>query len=242
MSQLSLDFLLTLGGVGAFALVWLGLARNIASIARRDRNPPSFHPVLGASHIGRFASWALVGGATLSTDPWTGVLLLTTRIPAVGLVAVTFLQRRECRPSAQRVAKTLVPLLAGMILACFAVAKLQPTLPLLHPSGALSFLPPATLLQYGLNAGVLACFGVQILYALPAQIDAAGQKPLGNLRWFQLGLLANYAYALLYAMRVQDSLVALVMIGAYGAVLAEQAVLVTRIERGIRRLRRNTGR
>jgi hypothetical protein len=237
VTLLSLDSLLTLGGIAAFALVWLGLARNIASIARRDRNPPSFHPVLGAAHIGRFASWALVGGATLSTDPWTGVLLLTTRIPAVGLVAVTFLQRRECRPSARRIARTLVPLLTGMVFACFAVARLQPTLSVVQPSGALSFLPAATVLQYVLNAGVLACFAVQILYALPAQIEAAAQKPLGNLRWFQLGLLANYAYALVYAMRVQDSLVAVVMIGAYGAVLAEQALLVTRIERGIRRLR-----
>ena len=67
------------------------------------------------------------------------------------------------------------------------------------------------------------------------------RKPLGNLRWFQLALLANYAYAFVYASFVLDPLVELVMRVAYGIALLEQAIFVALIECGIRRLRRGGG-
>ena len=63
----------------------------------------------------------------------------------------------------------------------------------------------------------------------------ARRKPLGNLRWFQLSLLANYGYTLLYSFVVQDELIRSVMRGAYGLVFIEQAILVAMIERAIRR-------
>jgi uncharacterized membrane protein len=102
-----------------------------------------------------------------------------------------------------------------------------------------SALPPATLLQYVLNALVVVCFAVQLGYALPRQIAQAVAKPLGNLRWFQLGLLSNYAYTFAYASFVQDALVGVVMRYAYALVFAEQLVLVAIIESGIRRRRRS---
>jgi len=231
------DGLLTIGGVIAFSGVWFGLARNIADIARRARNPPTFHPLLHSAHLGRFAGWAGVGAATLRNDPWTGLLLLSTRLPATALVAVTFLQRRECRPALSRVVATLAPLLLGLSALCTGIYWLEGRLPVLRPTGTLAFLPPATALQYALNGFVVACFAAQILYALPLQIRAALDKPLGNLRWFQLGLLFNYAYTLAYSARVEEALVGRVMAGAYGAALVEQAVLVLLIERGVRRHR-----
>jgi hypothetical protein len=230
---------MALGGVAIFCLVWAGLAINIAKIARRAKHPPSFHPLLGAAHIGRFAGWALVGAATLQEDLITGSLLLVTRVPAVGLVVVTFLQRSECRPSRSRILRWLVPSVGGLIVVCTLVAVVGASLPRIAIGGAASALPPATLLQYGLNAIVALCFAVQLFYGLPLQIAEAVHKPLGNLRWFQLALLANYAYAFVYASFVLDPLVELVMHLAYGIALVEQAILVALIERGVRELRRS---
>jgi len=230
---------MALGGVVIFALVWAGLATNITKIARRAKHPPSFHPLLGAAHMGRFAGWALVGAATLHEDVLTGVLLLVTRVPAVGLVAVTFLQRSEYRPSAARVVRWLVPGVGGLLAACLLVATVAPSLPPLALAGAAVSLPPATLLEYVLNAIVALCFAVQLLYGMPLQIAQAVHKPLGNLRWFQLALLANYAYAFVYSAFVLDPLVELVMRLAYGVALLEQALLVALIERGVRQLRRS---
>lgn len=229
---------MALGGVAVFALVWAGLARNIVKIARRGKHPPSFHPFLGAAHLGRFAGWALVGAATLHADVVTGALLLVTRVPAVGLIAVTFLQRSECRPSGRRLLRWLAPSVGGLVALCAAVAILQPTLVPMAIGGGGGVLPPATWLQYLLNAIVALCFAVQLAYGLPRQIADAVHKPLGNLRWFQLALLINYAYAFVYASFVVDPLVGMVMSLAYGVALAEQAVLVVLIERGVRRLRR----
>ncbi len=90
-------------------------------------------------------------------------------------------------------------------------------------------------MAYSANAFVLLCFAVQVAYALPLQIAMAWHKPLGNLRWFQLALLVNYAFCLVYSHFVKDDLVQLVMRAAYGAVFVEQCVLVFLIERGIRR-------
>jgi hypothetical protein len=232
---------MALGGVAIFGLVWAGLVTNIAKIARRGKHPPSFHPLLGAAHIGRFAGWALVGAATLPEDLFTGALLLVTRIPAVGLVTVTFLQRSECRPPWARIARWLLPSVGGLVAACLLVAIVQPSLPRLAMDGTTLALPPATPLQYGLNAIVALCFAVQLFYGLPLQIAEAVRKPLGNLRWFQLALLANYAYAFVYASFVLDPLVELVMRVAYGIALLEQAIFVALIEWGIRRLRRGGG-
>jgi hypothetical protein len=230
---------MTLGGIAAFGLVWAGLATNIAKIARRESNPPSFSLVLNSAHLGRFASWALVGAATLPQDFWTGVLLLTTRVPAVALLAVTFVQRSQLRPSRAQLSRVLVPLVGSLLIASAVIAWLQPQLPLVSSSSDSSALPPATLLQYVLNALVVACFAVQVCYALPRQIVQAVAKPLGNLRWFQLGLLANYAYTFVYASFVQDALVGVVMRNAYALVFAEQLVLVAIIESGIQRRRRS---
>ena len=225
--------LLTALGVAVFGLVWGGLAINIVKISRRRRNPPSFNFVLNGTHLGRFAGWALVGAAALRVDPWTGWLLLITRIPAVALVAVTFLQRRELRPSPARLLRTVVPLVAGLGLLCLGIAVTA-------PGGSIDFelagraLPAASPVAYAANAFVLLCFAVQVAYALPRQIVEAWHKPLGNLRWFQLALLVNYGFCLVYSLYVVDDLVQLVMRTAYGAVFVEQCVLVFAIERGIR--------
>ncbi|MBW2725626.1 MAG: hypothetical protein JRE71_14685, partial [Deltaproteobacteria bacterium] len=147
--------------------------------------------------------------------------------------AVTFLQRRELRPSRVRITRTLIPVVGGLVLLCTLIGLSDAdavTLPALWgieiPSGA-----PVS---YAANGLVLACFSIQILYALPQQIWQAREKPLGNLRWFQLSMLANYAYTLLYSSLVLDPLVRLVMRGAYSLVLIEQAILVVMIERAIR--------
>ncbi|MBW2390113.1 MAG: hypothetical protein JRG89_17030 [Deltaproteobacteria bacterium] len=225
--------LMAMVGVGVFGLVWLGLATSIRKIASRQHHPPSFNVVLNAAHLGRFAGWALVGAVVLRADFWTGFMLITTRIPAVALVAVTFLQRRELRPSRVRIARTLIPVVGGLVLLCALIGLSDAdavTLPALWgieiPSGA-----PVS---YAANGLVLACFSIQILYALPQQIWQAREKPLGNLRWFQLSMLANYVYTLLYSSLVLDPLVRLVMRGAYSLVLIEQAILVVMIERAIR--------
>ena len=213
----------TFVAVALFVLVWLGLGTNIRKIARRSANPPSFHPVLNGAHIGRFAGWALLGAATLQVDPWTGGLLLGTRAPAVGLVLVTFLQRRTLRPSQGQLVAWLVPTLGSLVAVCAWLALVPP------PDPALRLL----------QGFVLVCFAVQALYGLPVQIAAALRKPLGNLRWFQLALLANYGWMLIYAFWVQQAEVQLLMRAAYGVVFLEQALLVALIERGIRAKHRN---
>ena len=221
-------------GVAAFGFVWLGLAASIRKISRRQQHPPSFSVVLNAAHLGRFAGWAVVGAAVIRTDFWTGFLLLTTRIPAVALIAVTFLQRRQLRPSRALIARTVVPAVGGLLLLCGWIL-------LREPGAAISpviwrfALPPSTPVDYAANGFVLICFAIQIGYALPRQILQARRKPLGNLRWFQLSLLANYGYTLLYSFVVQDELIRSVMRGAYGLVFIEQAILVAMIERAIRR-------
>lgn len=205
-----------------FALVWLGLATNIRKIAGRTANPPSFNPLLNAAHLGRFAGWVLLGAATFSVDPWTGAMLMATRTPAVGLVIVTFVQRRVLRPSPRLLARWLLPSLGGLLASC----------------AALLFHEPSPLAVRALEGLVAGCFAVQAFYALPLQIWEARRKPLGNLRWFQLALLANYACMLLYAFWVRDARVQLLMRAAYGVVFLEQLLLVLQIERGVRARRR----
>ena len=234
---LDLQPLLALIGVGVFGLVWLGLATSIRKISRRQQHPPSFSVVLNAAHLGRFAGWALVGAAALRSDFWTGFMLLTTRVPAVALVAVTFLQRRELRPSGTRIARTLICVVGGLLLLCGWIL-LREGDPAIVPELFGIDLPPSTPAQYAANSFVLACFAIQIGYALPQQIWQARRKPLGNLRWFQLGLLANYGYTLLYSFVVQDALIRVVMRGAYSLVFIEQAILVVIIERAIRQRHR----
>ncbi len=225
-------------GVGVFALVWAGLATSIRKISQRQHNPPSFNVVLNGAHLGRFAAWALVGAAAIGSDFWTGFMLITTRIPAVALVAVTFLQRRELRPSRERITRTLTPLIVGLFLLCglIAACDVEPTA---FPNKWGIEFPPGTPVKYAANGLVVACFAVQILYALPRQLWEARKKPLGNLRWFQLSMLANYGYTLLYSFVVQDALVRVVMRSAYSLVFIEQALLVFLIERAIHR--RNRG-
>ena len=205
-----------------FSLVWLGLATNIRKIAGRSANPPSFNPLLNAAHLGRFAGWALLGAATFASDPWTGAMLMATRGPAVGLVIVTFVQRSVLRPPPRLLARWLLPTLGGLVVACAALLVHSP--------------PPAAV--HALEALVASCFATQALYALPLQIWEARRKPLGNLRWFQLALLANYASMLIYAFWVQDQRVQVLMRVAYGVVFVEQLALVLQIERGVRARRR----
>lgn len=221
-------------GVAVFGLVWLGLATSIRKISQREQHPPSFSLVLNAAHLGRFAGWAMVGAAALRADFWTGFMLLTTRVPAVALVAVTFLQRRELRPTRARIARTLIPAVGGLLLICGWIAWREGD-PAIVPVLFGIELPASTPAKYAANAFVLACFAIQIGYALPRQIWQARSKPLGNLRWFQLSLLANYGYTLLYSFIVQDALIRVVMRGAYSLVFIEQAILVVIIERAIRR-------
>ena len=220
-------------GVAVFGLVWGGLATNIVKISRRRRNPPSFNLVLNGTHLGRFAGWALVGAATLGVDPWTGWLLLITRVPGVALVAVTFLQRQQLRPSARLLIRTLVPLIGGLGLLCLGIAVVAPATPI-NLDTPVAVLPAASPVAYAANLLVLLCFAVHVGYALPRQIAEAWRKPLGNLRWFQLALLVNYSFCLVYSLFVKDDLVQLVMRAAYGAVFVEQCVLVFLIERGVR--------
>jgi len=214
--------LASLLAVALFALVWLGLATNIRKIAARTANPPSFSPLLNAAHLGRFAGWALLGAATFSVDPWTGAMLIATRTPAVGLVIVTFVQRRVLRPPARLLVRWLLPSLGGLLAACTALLVHTPP-------------PPAVRALEGL---VAACFAALACYALPLQIWEARRKPLGNLRWFQLALLANYACMLLYAFWVRDERVQLLMRAAYAVVFVEQLMLVLLIERAVRARRR----
>lgn len=221
-------------GIAVFALVWIGLATSIRKISQREANPPSFNLVLNAAHLGRFAGWALVGAAALRVDFWTGLMLLVTRIPAVLLVAVTLLQRRELRPSAKSLFSTLLPVGFGLIALCSFIA-IRGSEPTAVPIAFGIELPESTPVQYATNLFVLACFAVQVSYALPQQILEAREKPLGNLRWFQMSLLANYGYTLMYSFLVQDALVQIVMRGAYSLVFIEQAILVVMIERAIAR-------
>lgn len=224
---------MAISGVGVFALVWLGLATSIRKIASRQHHPPSFNVVLNAAHLGRFAGWALVGAVVLGTDFWTGFMLMTTRIPAVGLVVVTFLQRRELRPSRDRVVRVVIPVVSGLALLCAIIALAETETVTLPPLWGIA-IPPAAPISYAANGIVVMCFAIQIFFALPQQIWQARSKPLGNLRWFQLSMLANYGYTLLYASLVLDPLVRLVMRGAYSLVFIEQAFLVVMIERAIR--------
>jgi hypothetical protein len=226
--------LMALVGVGVFALVWLGLAASIRKIASRQHNPPSFNVVLNAAHLGRFAGWALVGAVVLRTDFWTGFMLMTTRIPAVALVTVTFLQRQDLRPSRDRIVRTLLPVMGGLVLLC-GLISLGGTATVTLPVVWGIEIPQAAPVSYAANGFVLMCFAIQIFYALPQQIWEAREKPLGNLRWFQLSMLANYGYTLVYSVVVLDPLVRVVMQGAYSLVFIEQAILVVMIESAIRR-------
>jgi hypothetical protein len=234
---MDLHGLLSIAGFAVFGLVWAGLLTNILRIAGRQSNPPSFSLFLNGTHLGRFAGWALVGAAAFQVDPWTGALLMTTRIPGSLLVVVTFVQRKVLRPPPALLARTVVPVGLALLALCAALVTLPP-----GEKITLSFagtpLPPATPVAYALNGFVLLCFAVQVFIALPRQIHGAWHKPLGNLRWFQLGLLANYAFSLLYAGFVRDGLVQLAMRLAYGLVFVEQLALVFLIERGIRAYRR----
>jgi hypothetical protein len=238
---MDLHGLLTIAGFAVFGLVWAGLLTNILRIAARETNPPSFSLFLNGTHLGRFAGWALVGAAAFAVDPWTGVLLMTTRIPATLLLVVTFVQRRVLRPPLALLARTVLPVAVALVGLCAALA-LQPTGDVVTLSLAGTPLPPATPIAYALNGFVLLCFAVQVFIALPRQIRGAWDKPLGNLRWFQLGLLANYAFSLVYAGFVRDGLVQLAMRLAYGLVFVEQVALVFLIERGIRAYRREKAR
>lgn len=213
--------LATLLAVALFSLVWLGLGSNIRKIAGRTANPPSFNPLLNAAHLGRFAGWALLGAATFGADAWTGGMLIATRTPAVGLVVVTFLQRRVLRPSPRLLAGWLLPTLGGLVLVCAGLIRY----------------PPSDWAVRALEWLVAGCFAAQVLYALPLQIWEARRKPLGNLRWFQLALLANYACMLLYTLWVREERVQLLMRVAYGAVFIEQLVFVLQIEHAMGRRR-----
>ncbi len=207
----------------AFGAVWAGLVGQVVKIARRGRRPPRFGRLLQSLHAGRFASWAWSGAAVLASDPITGWLLIGTRIPAVGLVALTFVQRTTPRPPARRIATTLcaTTLAVGAIawVVAFAVAR--------WPEAARG-------IEIALTGLVLVCFAVQLLWALPRQIAAARRQPLGNLRWFQVGLAVSYGTMFGYAFVVRADWLQQVMIGIYGLAFLEQAALVFRIERGIR--------
>ena len=174
--------------------------------------------MLNAAHVGRFAGWALLGAATWHVDPWTGVMLVATRVPAVALVLVTFLQRRVLRPSPGAVAAWLAPTFLPVLGLCAALAWVAP--------------PPAVV--RALQVFVAACFAVLVFYALPGQIAQAARQPLGNLRWFQLALLLNYGWMTVYSVWVRQEGVELLMRSAYLVVFVEQALLVWLIERGVR--------
>ncbi len=216
--------LASLLAVALFALVWLGLAAQVRKIAGRQAHPPSFSLVLTAAHLGRFGGWALIGAAIFHVDPWTGGMLMVTRTPAVALVLVTLLQRRVLRPSPGELLRWLALPLGALLAAGLGLLAA----------------PGSAAIAVGLQAFVAACFAAQGFYALPRQIVMAWHEPLGNLRWFQLSLLANYAGMLVYASFVREEGAQLLMRAAYGVVLVEQAVLVILIERGVRAHRRAT--
>ena len=221
------SLLATVSGL-SFVGVWLGLVAQIRKIHARGERPPSFHPLLHGLHAGRFAGWAWTGAATLATDPITGWLLLTTRLPGVALVALTFLQRKTPRFSGR--AAGLV--IGGSLLAVSGVAIWVMALNERLSRDAMPGI--GTPLELALSTFVLMCFAVQLLWALPRQIRAAWRQPLGNLRWFQAALLVNYGTHLLYASAVRAEWVQSTMIGVYGVAFAEQAILVFLIERGVR--------
>ena len=225
------SLLATLCGV-SFVGVWLGLATQVRKIYARGAQPPSFHPLLHGLHAGRFAGWAWTGAAALGTDPITGWLLLTTRLPGVALVALTFLQRRTPRFNGRDAAVVIglsVALVSGIAI---WVLRLNAQMTAAAMPGA------GTGLELALSTFVLMCFAVQLLWALPQQIRAAWRRPLGNLRWFQAALLVSYATTLLYSSVVRAEWVQSTMVGVYGLAFVEQAILVFLIERGVRAHRR----
>jgi hypothetical protein len=234
-----LQALLALVGVGVFSLVWIGLAASVRKISQRQHNAPSFNVLLNAAHMSRFAGWAVVGAVALRGDFWTGFMLITTRVPAVALVAITFLQRKHLRPSLLQVLSVVLPTVGVLAFVCFLVT-LRDTEYAAVPVVFGIALPAATPLEYAANLFVLACFAVQIFYALPQQIAEARVQPLGKLRWFQLSMLANYGFTLGYSFWVQDELIRVVMRSAYSLVFIEQAIFVALIERAIRARRRTT--
>ncbi len=213
----------------AFLAVWAGLATQVIKIARRGVRPPRFHPLLQALHGGRFAGWAWTGAAALASDPITAGLLLSTRLPAVGLVAVTFLQRTTPRPDVGRVVAVAGGSVAAAAGVAWAVAALAEGSPAAAPK-----------IELALSAFVLTCFAAQLLWALPLQIPAARRQPLGNLRWFQLALLASYGTTLIYSFSVRAEWIQSIMTLVYGLALVEQATLVFFIERGMRARRAGT--
>ena len=206
-----------------FVGVWAGLATQIVKIARRGVRPPRFHPLLQALHVGRFAGWAWTGAAAVVTDPITAGLLISTRLPAVALVAITFLQRDTPRPPFVRVAATLLAALAFVGGVGFGIYRAVDRLPAY--SGEI---------EAAIGAFVLTCFAAQLLWALPRQILSAREHPLGNLRWFQMALAASYGTTFVYAFSVRAEWIQWIMIGVYGLAFIEQALLVYWIERGVR--------
>ena len=213
-------FLAALCGA-SFIAVWVGLATQVIKIARRGVRPPRFHPLLQALHGGRFAGWAWTGAAALAADPITAWLLIATRVPATGLVALTFLQRTTPRPSAGRVAAAgggSIALVAGVawVIAAIGDERLDARI------------------ELALTVFVLTCFAAQLLWALPRQIAAARRQPLGNLRWFQLALLASYGTTLAYAFSVRAEWIQGIMLLVYGVAFVEQGMLVFFIERAMR--------
>jgi hypothetical protein len=207
----------------AFAGVWAGMGAQVLKIARRGRQPPRFSRLVQSLHAGRFASWAWSGAAVLGADPMTGWLLLATRIPAVGLVAVTFLQRTTPRPPALQITGTVGAATAIVGAVAWAIALSVERWPETSPG-----------IERGLTGLVFVCFGVQLLWALPQQILAARRQPLGNLRWFQMALAVSYGSMFLYAFVVRADWIQRIMIGIYGLAFLEQVVLVFLIERGVR--------
>jgi hypothetical protein len=207
----------------AFAGVWGGLASQVVKIARRGRQPPRFGALLQALHAGRFASWAWSGAAVLGSDPITGWLLLGTRIPAVALVALTFVQRTTPRPSAWVIVRTagVATAIVGAVALAIAASATR------WPEGSAS-------IERALTVLVLVCFAVQLFWALPRQVLSAYRQPLGNLRWFQMALAVSYGTMFLYAFVVRADWIQRIMIGIYGLAFLEQVALVFLIERGIR--------
>ena len=227
------SLLATLCGA-SFVGVWLGLATQVRKIYARGARPPSFHPLLHALHAGRFAGWAWTGAAALATDPITGWLLLSTRLPGVALVALTFLQRRTPRFTGRDAAVVI-----GVSIA--VVSGIAVGVRALNDRMASDAMPGVgTALELTLSTFVLMCFAVQLFWALPLQIRAAWHQPLGNLRWFQVALLVSYGTTLLYSSVVRAEWVQSTMVGVYGLAFVEQAILVFLIERGVRAHRRRS--